>query len=248
MDFLSIFGLIFGLGTILLGQHLEGGHLITLLNAPALVIVLGGTIGAVMIETPWKTFIRALQILPWTILPPKANFQAYVKKITNWNAIAKRKGVLGLENALNEEEDNFIKKGLIILIDKGDAKTLRHLLELDLEKQMQHEIDAAKVFENMGGYSPTIGIIGAVIGLIHVMGNLAEPSKLGLGIAVAFVATIYGVALANLFFIPISIKLKQVILNYQKIYGMVTEGLVGIAEAENANVLELKMQGFFNEI
>jgi chemotaxis protein MotA len=247
MDLLTIVGMLFGVCTIILGQFLEGGHLVSLLNVPALIIVFGGTCGAVMIETPWKTFFRSLHILPWIFLPPRSNIENYVKKITAWSTIAKRKGILGLENALVDEDDKFVKKGLTLLIDKGDAKSIRNVLRIDLEQQLNNEIDAAKVFENMGGYSPTIGIIGAVIGLIQVMGNLGEPSKLGLGIAVAFVATIYGVGLANLFFIPIANKLKRIVIKQQKMYEMILEGLASIADGENINILELKLLGFTSE-
>jgi chemotaxis protein MotA len=244
MDLLTIVGMFVGLFAIAFGQFLEGGHIFSLLNAPALIIVLGGTCGAVMIETPWHTFVRSIVLLPWILVPPESRINEYVKKITNWYAVAKRKGILGLEVSLAEESDEFTKKGLTLLIDKGDAKSLRKILSLEIEAKLRNELEAVKVFESMGGYAPTIGIIGAVIGLIQVMSNLSEPGKLGLGIAVAFVATIYGVGLANLFFIPVANKLRRVIIDAEKVHEMIMEGLISIAEGENLHVLELKLLGF----
>ena len=244
MDLLTIVGILFGIFTIALGQFLEGGHLISLLNVPALIIVLGGTFAAVMIETPWKTFVRSLSMLPWIFIPPRTNFTEYVKKLVLWSTLAKRKGILGLESILVEDLDEFTKRGLIVLIDSGDAKSLRNVLNIEFERRLNNELEAAMVFESMGGYAPTIGILGAVIGLIKVMGNLTEPDKLGIGVGVAFVATIYGVGCANLFFLPVANKLKRIVVNKMRMYEMILEGLVSIADGENINVLEVKLLGF----
>ncbi len=244
MDLLTIVGMLVGIFTIILGQFLEGGHLITLFNVPALIIVFGGTCGAVMIETPWKIFVRSLVMSTWIFLSPQTNTDIHIKKLITWSTLAKRKGILGLESVLADEADEFTRIGLILLIDKGDTKTLRNVLDVELEHRLNNELDAARVFESMGGYAPTIGIIGAVIGLIQVMGNLTEPSKLGMGIAVAFVATVYGVGFANLFFLPVANKLKKIVFKHIKVYEMIKEGLVSIAEGENIQVLELKLLGF----
>jgi chemotaxis protein MotA len=163
----------------------------------------------------------------------------------NWCSIARKEGFLGLESIAESEPDSFSRKGLHLLIDGSDSKVIRNVLEVELQTIEQRDILSAKVFESMGGYSPTIGIIGAVLGLIHVLGNLNDPNKLGPGIAVAFVATIYGVSLANLIFLPISQKIQKIIFSQSRLKEMVIEGLLSIAEGENPRVLELKMQGFF---
>ena len=244
MDFVTLIGLFLGVFAILIGQFLEGGHIASLFNVSAFIIVVGGTCGAVMIETPWKVFVRSIVILPWIFLPPKINVNEQIKSITNWSMIAKKNGILGLESVLTSEIDDFTKRALMLLIDKGDAKIIRSILNFELEKTYHSEIEAAKVFENMGGYSPTIGIIGAVIGLIQVMGNLSDPHKLGVGIAIAFVATVYGVSFANLFLLPVSNKLRRVIANNIKVKEMVVEGLASISEGDNLHILEMKLLGF----
>lgn len=244
MDLLTIAGILFGVFTITLGQFLEGGHLISLLNAPALLIVLGGTFAAVMIETSWRTFVRSFFMLPWIFMPPKNNFAEQVKKLVLWSSLVKRKGILSLESVLAEDLDEFTKRGLIVLIDSGDAKSLRSILDIEFDRRLNKELDAAMVFESMGGYAPTIGILGAVIGLIKVMGNLTEPDKLGIGVGVAFIATIYGVGFANLFFLPVANKLKRIVANKMRMYEMILEGLVSIADGENIDILEVKLLGF----
>lgn len=248
MDFLTIIGMLFGLATILIGQLIEGGNLITLLNIPAVIIVLGGTCAAIMIETSWPVLLQAIQMIPWIFYPPKAKINIYRKKILYWAMLVKRKGILALEPELTKETDYFVRKGLLLLIDKGDPKIIHNILALDLEHNTKHKLTAAKVFENMGGYAPTIGILGAIIGLIQVMSNLEEPSKLGLGIAVAFIATIYGISFANLLFIPIANKLKAIVIKNQQLYAMILAGLVAIADGENSNILELNLLSFANEI
>jgi chemotaxis protein MotA len=246
MDILSILGLVIGFGAILLGQQLEGGHLDTIINSVAFLIVLGGTLGAVMLQTPLKTFIRALKILSWVIFPPKLSPVATLDKIIDWNQVARKEGLLKLESLAMSEEDLFTQKGLQLVADGTEAEMIRDILETDVDIQESNDIESAKVFEAMGGYSPTIGIIGAVMGLIHVMGNLADPSSLGSGIAVAFVATIYGVALANLIFLPVASKLKAIINHRSRIQLMLIEGLVGVAMGENPRNIESRLQAYMN--
>ncbi len=246
MDILSILGLVIGFGAILVGQQLEGGHLDTIINAVAFLIVLGGTLGAVMLQTPLKTFLRSLKILSWVLLPPKLSPEATLDKIIDWNQIARKEGLLKLESLAMSEEDRFTQKGLQLVADGTEAEMIREILETDVDIQETNDIESAKVFEAMGGYSPTIGIIGAVMGLIHVMGNLADPSSLGSGIAVAFVATIYGVALANLLFLPAANKLKAIINQRSRIQFMLIEGLVGVAMGENPRNIESRLQAYMN--
>lgn len=244
IDFLTIFGLIIGVSAILVGQHLEGGVLSTLINGPAALIVIGGTLGAVMLQSPLMVFARAIKMLSWTIITPQFNSEEVIQKIISWSVIARRDGLLGLENLEDTEKDPFAKKGLQLLIDGSEPEAIRTIMEVDIHTRESFDIQSARVFESMGGYSPTIGIIGAVLGLIQVMGNLSDPAKLGGGIAVAFVATIYGVALANLVFLPIANKLKSIVISSAHFNEMIVEGLVSIAEGENPRNIETKLFGF----
>jgi chemotaxis protein MotA len=164
-----------------------------------------------------------------------------------WSTLARKEGLLGLEAIIDSEKDGFAKKGLQLLVDGNEPEVIRDCLEVELTTKEHLDIQAARVFEAMGGYSPTIGIIGAVIGLIHVMQNLAKPELLGSGIATAFVATIYGVGLANLLFIPIANKLKAHIFQASQAREMVIDGISSIAEGENPRNIELKLSGFLLE-
>lgn len=246
MDFLSLLGLLLGLGAILGGNLLEGGHLGALLNGPAALIVLGGTIGAILLQTPISTFARGLSILGWVFVPPRIDLPEGIESIVKWSQIARKEGLLGLEAMTDIEPDPFARKGLQLLVDGTDPDVIRNVLEVDLETQEARDLRAAKIFESMGGYSPTIGIIGAVMGLIHVMENLADPTQLGRGIAVAFVATIYGVGFANLIALPVGNKLKSVVQRQTRYREMVLEGLLSIAEGENPRSIELKLLGFMD--
>ena len=244
IDFLTILGLMIGISAILIGQQLEGGEISTLINGPAALIVIGGTLGAVMLQSPMMVFVRAIKMLWWVISTPQFDSEAVIQKIINWSNIARREGLLGLENLEDSEKDPFAKKGLQLLIDGSEPEAIRTIMEVDIHTRESFNIQAARVYESMGGYSPTIGIIGAVLGLIQVMGNLSDPSKLGGGIAVAFVATIYGVALANLILLPIANKLKSIVVNDAHFDEMIVEGLVSIAEGENPRNIETKLLGF----
>lgn len=246
MDILSIIGVIVALGAILGGNILEGGHTSSLIQLTAFIIVAGGTVGAIMIQVPLHTFLRSMHMAAWVFKPPRQAPQEAIGKIVEWSNIARREGLLGLENIAEQEVDVFARKGLQLLVDGNEPEVIRGILEVDLESQEYRDTQAAKVFEGMGGYAPTIGIIGAVMGLIHVMNNLADPSLLGAGIAVAFVATIYGVGLANLFFLPIATKLKGLIHVQTRFREMLLEGVVSIAEGENPRNIETKLNGYLH--
>jgi chemotaxis protein MotA len=244
MDVLSIVGILIGLIAILGGNWIEGGHIGALVNLPAAVIVLGGTFGAAALQTPMPVMQRAFRRMRWVFVPPPVDFRGGVTKIVRWAVSARKEGLLGLEAISDSERDAFARKGLQLLVDGSEPDSIRNVLEMESDLQLQREIDAAKFYESMGGYSPTIGIIGAVMGLIHVMGNLADPSKLGPGIATAFVATIYGVALANLFFLPVANKLRARARVEARYREMIIEGLTAIGEGENPRAIELKVSGF----
>ncbi len=245
MDILSLIGLTVGLGAILLGQFLEGGHIGSLLNGPAILIVGGGTIGAVMLQSPLTIFTRAMRMLSWMFMPPRTDPEQTMAAIVDWSKVTRKEGLLGLERLVEQEPDPFARKGLQLLVDGNEPEVIRNSLEVELFARESQDIEAAKVYEGMGGYSPTIGIIGAVMGLIHVMGNLADPSQLGGGIAVAFVATIYGVGLANLIFLPVANKLKLLVKQRSMYYEMIIEGLVAIAEGENPTNIQSRLEGYY---
>lgn len=246
MDLLSLIGLVFGLAAVLMGQSLEGGHIDTLVNGPAAMIVLGGSIGAVMLQSPLALFLRALRMLAWVFRPPRLQVESAVEKIIGWSSIARKEGLLGLESLEDGEEDPFIRKGLQLLIDGSEPESIRAILEVEIDAKEHFDMQAAKIFESMGGYTPTLGIIGAVMGLIHVMGNLSNPAKLGNGIAVAFVATIYGVGMANMILIPMAKKLLILVRQHSQFREMIVEGMVSIAEGENPRNIETKLQGYLH--
>ena len=246
MDVLSLIGLILAFVAIIGGNFLEGGHLGALINGPAALIVIGGTLGASLLQSPMSAFMRALKIVGWIIFPPRIDLPGGVDRVIGWSMTARKEGLLGLETVADAEPDGYARKGLQLLVDGAEPAAIRSILEVDFITQETRDIQAAKVFESMGGYAPTVGIIGAVMGLIHVMGNLADPSQLGSGIAVAFVATIYGVAIANLILLPVANKLKAIAHRQSRYREMLLEGILSIAEGENPRSIELKLQGFMD--
>ena len=246
MDVLSLIGVILAFVAILGGNYLEGGHVSALLNGPAALIVIGGTFGAAFLQTPISVFKRSMSVLRWIFFPPRIDLLGGINRVVGWSTVARKEGLLGLETVADAEPDAYARKGLQLLVDGAEPESIRSILEVDLYTQEARDIQAAKVFESMGGYAPTIGIIGAVMGLIHVMGNLADPSMLGSGIAVAFVATIYGVGFANLLLLPAGNKLKSIALRQSRYREMLLEGILSIAEGENPRSIELKLQGFMD--
>ena len=244
MDLLSVLGVILAFGAILGGNYLEGGHIDSLFNGPAALIVIGGTFAAIMLQTPFQELKRGLAMLRWVFVPPYISIDDGIEKVISWSMRARKEGLLGLESVVEKEDEAFSEKGLQLLVDGAEPEVIRNVLQVDLISKERYDLSSAKIYDGMGGYSPTIGIIGAVMGLIHVMSNLADPSSLGSGIATAFVATIYGVAFANLMFFPVGSKLKSVILRQSQYREMLIEGLVAIAEGENPRSIELKLRGF----
>jgi chemotaxis protein MotA len=244
IDFLSFLGILIAFAAILGGNWLEGGHVDALVNGPAIIIVLGGTLGAILLQTPIPVFLHAMRLAGQVFITPALDLPRTIAKLVAWSETARRDGLLGLEMAAETEPDLFIRKGMQLLVDGSEPDTIRGVLEVELDAQEQLELQATKVFEGMGGYSPTIGIIGAVMGLIHVMQNLADPGKLGSGIATAFVATIYGVGLANLFLLPFAAKLKIHVQSRSQYRELIIAGIIAIAEGENPRNIELKLQGF----
>ncbi len=244
MDMLSIVGAVLALGAILGGNFIEGGRLGSLANLPAFLIVIGGTLGAAALQTPLVILRRSLVVLSWVFFPPNTSLAAALDDVLLWSNIARRDGLLGLEPVAEQQADRFLRTGLQLLVDGSEPAAIRDVLETDIYARQEADLAAAGVFEAMGGYAPTIGILGAVMGLIHVMSHLADPSKLGAGIATAFVATIYGVGTANLIFLPIAAKIKSQVQRQAQRKEMLMEGLIAIADGENPRNIELRLQSF----
>jgi len=244
VDKISLAGLAIGLIAIIGGQVMEGGHIGSLVQPTALLIVCGGTLGAVLLQSPYHIFKRGMQMAKWVWVPPVIEQKRLVDQILNWSQLSRREGLLALENSIPGLKDEFVKKGLQLLVDGADPERIRELLEVEINTFEEEWRQSAKIWESAGGYSPTIGILGAVMGLIHVMENLSDPTKLGAGIAVAFVATIYGVGLANLVYLPIAGKLKYYISRMVSSREMLIDGLVGIAVGDNPRIIEGRLRGY----
>jgi len=246
MDILSIVGFILAMVALILGSILKGSGVAALWGPAAFVIVIVGTLAAITLHTPMAIFMRGMKMAKWVFMPPKLDGQALIAKIVEWSNAARKQGLLALEGSIATEEDGFIKKGLQMLVDGAEPDTIRNTLETEMQAKEHFDNAGAKVFEGMGIYAPTLGIIGAVMGLMAVMQNLSDPSKLGHGISAAFVATIYGIASANLFFLPMANKLKTVVNDQTRIREMIIEGLIAISQGENPRVIETKLQGFLH--
>jgi len=244
VDRISALGLLTGILAIVGGQILEGGHVGSLSQPTAMLIVVGGTLGAVMLQSPYATFMRGMRMAKWVWYPPVVNYQQLIQQISNWSQVSRREGLLALDAVVQSLKDDFARKGLQLLVDGAEPERLREVLEVEISTYEQEMKLSARIWEAAGGYSPTIGILGAVMGLIHVMENLSDPSKLGAGIAVAFVATIYGVGLANLVYLPMANKLKTHISRLIVQREMIVDGLVGIANGDNPRIIESRLRGY----
>ena len=233
-----------GLTAILAGQALEGGNIGSLMQLTAFMIVIGGTVSAVMLQSTPKQFVAGVRMLKWIFQPPALDHDKMIREIINWSQTARKGGLLALEGYINLQKDPFIKKALQMLVDGAEPDTLRSVMDVEISMFEHARKQAARIWESAGGYAPTMGILGAVLGLIHVMENLSDPSKLGAGIAVAFVATVYGVGSANLLFLPIASKLKHLVASEVALKELVVEGLVSIANGENPRIIESRLKGF----
>lgn len=244
MDALSLIGIVLAFLMLIFGTVLHGSELASLLNISAFIIVFGGTAAAVLLHTPMPVVRRALSIVRWVIQPPRLRAPDLVSRIVGWSEISRRQGLLGLEPSIDKEADPLMQKGLQLLVDGTEPEVIRNVLEVEISTREHADMDAAKMFEHAGVYAPTMGIIGAVMGLIAVMQNLADPSKLGHGIAAAFVATIYGIGLAYLFMLPTAAKLKSITRSRTQLNELLVEGLISIAQGDNPRHIENKLKGF----
>jgi chemotaxis protein MotA len=247
MDISTLGGIVVAIGLILLGQRLEGGHVGSILQATAALIIFGGTFGAVMVAFPMKDLKKAMTNLRHAFKDTKVELGPLAKQIVEYSGVARRDGVLALEGRLAEVTDPFLRRALQFVVDGVDASVTRDTLEAAIEADYEENAIGAKVWETAGGFAPTIGILGAVLGLIHVMENLNDPSKLGGGIATAFVATIYGVGSANIFFLPFATKIKRKLTAEKERMTLIAEGVLSIQEGINPRVLEEKLRAWTGE-
>jgi len=244
MDLATVIGLVMGFGAVFGGAALEGVHVSALIQPTAALIVLGGTFGACFVSFPLPAIIKAFKDAKISFLPAKVDHEGVVKDIINYATKARRNGLISLEQEAQAVKDPFVKKGISLVVDGIDPQKLRETLEADIMAYEDHQKHSVEFYEAAGGYSPTIGIIGAVLGLIHVMGNLSDTSKLGGGIAVAFVATIYGLMVANIICLPIGTKLKIRMKEEMLRRIMILEGLIAIQNGENPHFIEQKLKAF----
>jgi chemotaxis protein MotA len=247
VDFSSLLGIAIALAGIFGGQLLEGGHAGSMLQGAAFLIVLGGTVGAVMVQNSAQVFMRGMKMGKWIVVPPKFAPRALIESIVHWSHASRREGLLALDRQLATADGPLARKGLQLLVDGAELAKIREVLEVEIVTFEEHYRQGARIWEAAGGYSPTIGILGAVLGLIHVMENLSDPSRLGSGIAVAFVATIYGVGLANLVFLPMANKLKSLISNQVLLQEILVDGLVAIANGEHPRLIENCLLGYVSD-
>lgn len=246
MDVLSLIGFPLAFVVLIVGSILKGSGVEALWGPAAFVIVIMGTFSSILVQTPMTTFKHAMKMAKWVFKPPHEDAKGMIQRIVDWSNAARKQGLLALEASVEAESDPFIKKGLQLLVDGAEPDMIRGVLEVEMSTKEHFDLQGAKVFEGMGIYAPTLGIIGAVMGLMAVMRNLADPSKLGHGIAAAFVATIYGIASANLFLLPMAAKLKAAIAEQTRMREMIIEGLISISRGENPRNIEAKLQGFFH--
>jgi chemotaxis protein MotA len=244
MDWGSVAGLALALAGILLGQLLEGGRLTALIQPTAFLIVSVGTIGAVLLQSGLPNCRRGLQMARAIFKKPVSKHRLHAADVAMWSQTARRDGLLSLQRFMGDHDDAFITKGLRLLTDGVDPYKLREILGIEISTFENRERQAARIWESAGGYAPTIGILGAVLGLIHVMENLSDPSRLGAGIAVAFVATIYGVGLANLILLPIAGKLKASVNDEVMRLEMLADAFCCIASGDNPLAIEERMMAY----
>jgi chemotaxis protein MotA len=243
VDVSVLAGLCLGLGLILVGHGLENGKLGSLVQGAAAIIVFGGTLGAVLVSFPMQEVRRAFSSTRHVFVNDAPDANDVLQTMGRFALRARKEGLLALEDEADRIADPFLRKGLTLAIDGTNSTTLRQMLEAEISSREEDEEGPARVFEAAGGYAPTVGILGAVLGLIHVMENLSDPSNLGSGIAVAFVATIYGVGSANLVFLPIGARLRARAGRQARHREVLLEGVLGIQEGLNPRLIEHKLRG-----
>jgi chemotaxis protein MotA len=247
-DAASIIGIVLALGGIIGGLMIEGGRLKDVEQFTAALIVLGGTTGAVMISLPFRTLWGGARRLKQVFFDSRVDFNAGIDEVIVFATKARRNGLVSLEQEAFAIEDPFLRKALSLAVDGTDLQEVRRMMELEIGLEEQHTEAEAKVFELAGGYAPTVGIIGAVMGLIQVMKNLANIDEVGHGIAVSFVATVYGVGIANLFLLPAANKIKARMRAETHRKEMILEGVAGIVEGLNPKLIRFKLDSYLEDV
>ncbi|KZE77855.1 flagellar motor protein [Paenibacillus elgii] len=247
MDLTTLIGIIVGLGGLIGGYLMDGGHLSALVVPSAMLIIFGGTFGAVMISFPMSQLKQIGKALGMAFKEPKRDHAAIIDELVDMATIARREGVLALEQRAQEHNNPFLRDGLMMVVDGTDPELTRQILELEMDAIEHHHEGYAKMFEAAGAYAPTMGIIGTVMGLIHVLGNLSDPGSLGPAIAVAFTATLYGVSSANVLYLPIASKIK--IRSKEQISEMelMLEGILALQAGENPQLIKKKLNSFLHQ-
>ncbi len=246
MDLISIIGTVLAFLVLIIGTILKGSTVGALWNDGAFVIVIFGTTSALLLQNQGGVLKHALKMVKMVYRPPQHRPEDLISRVVGWSEISRRQGLLGLEPQIDAESDPLVSKGLQLLVDGGEPEAIRSVMEVEMETREAIDLAGAKVFESAGIFSPTMGILGAVMGLMAVMQNLADPSKLGHGIAAAFVSTIYGVGLANLFMLPMAARLKSMVHKQTRMHEILIEGLVSIAQGDNPRQIEARLQGYLS--
>jgi chemotaxis protein MotA len=246
MDKSSFAGVLLALAGIIAGLLMEGGHIGQILQPTAALIVFGGTIGAVLLQFPLATVGQAFGSVGRLFTAPRKHDDQLIHLLVAFAQKARRNGVVSLDSDLQAIQDSFLRQAVMLAVDGTEPNDLRKIMQVSLESSTESEERLPAVFESAGGFSPTIGILGAVLGLIQVMHHLDNIAEVGRGIAVAFVATIYGVGIANLFFLPIAGKMRLRLRDEVQRREMMLEAVISILEGMNPRMLEVKLAGFFH--
>lgn len=247
MDLTTIIGLIVGIASLIVGFVLEGGVLGALIEGTAALIVFGGTIGAIIISFPSSVLKEVPRAVKYAFFKEPNKPEEMIQKIVELANLSRREGLLALESQVEElENDEFLLTGIQLIVDGVDAESIEDILNRDIELREQNVLSIGRVFESAGGFAPTMGIIGTVMGLVHVLGSLEKPDTLGPSIAVAFIATLYGVASANLIYLPLYGKIKGRLAQEVLIKEIQIEGLLSIVNGENTTLLKNKLTSFLD--
>ena len=244
LDRSSVIWILLGIAAVVAGNVLEGGAIGSIVQGTAAVIVFGGTAGATLLSFPFTDVSRAVLSLREVFFGSRPKSERVIRQIIDFSVIGRRNGLIALESELELVEDPFLRRAIRLAVDGMNHKMLRETLEREIATYEDERRREAKVWETAGGFAPTVGILGAVLGLIHVMENLTDPSKLGAGIAVAFVATVYGVGSANLVLLPLSKKLHNRIDDELCQRELILEGVIGIQSGVNPYYLEQRLRSF----
>ena len=247
LDLTTFIGIPIGVGLVLLGQMLEGGGLRSIFQLTAGVIVFGGTLGAVLVSFSMDEVQHAGRRLKAVFVDDEPAPARLITVIIDLALKARRRGIVSIDGELDRLDEPFLKRGLRLVVDGNAPQSVRELLELEDRSMTDRESTAALVYESAGGYAPTFGILGAVLGLIQVMEHLSDPSRLGAGIAVAFVATVYGVGVANLVLLPIATKLRTRARRASVRRELMIEGIMAIQEGLSPQLIQTKLEGFVEE-